>query len=364
MMNDEFYMRKALQLARRGLGKVSPNPMVGAVIVRDERIIGQGFHRRFGGPHAEVEAIGNAREDITGSTMYVTLEPCCHYKKKTPPCLDLLLQYDLKRVVIGTLDPNPQVNGKSVEVLKQRGIDVNYGVLAEECEKLNEAFFKWIRTGLPFVTLKLAQTLDGKIAAAGGDARWISSTSSLKLTHRLRSINDAVLIGIGTVVIDNPKLTVRNIRGRSPQRIVVDSTLKMPLTADILNEQNTAPTIIAATSAADADKITSLRAKDIEVLMIEKDDEGRAALNDLLKKLGQRNISSVLAEGGSAIATSLIKQNLIDKFIFIIAPKMMGTGVDSIGDLGIGRASEAIRLCIIKMYHSGDDLVIEAKRGK
>ena len=227
--NDEFYMKEALRLARRGLGKTSPNPMVGAVIVRDGNIIGKGHHRRYGGPHAEVEAIRDAQGDINGATMYVTLEPCCHYKKKTPPCLDLLLQYDLKKVVIGTLDPNPVVDGKSVEALRQRGIETISGVLGEECEKLNEVFFKWIRKGMPFVTLKLAQTIDGRIATDTGDARWISSEKSRKLAHKLRGTHDVVLIGVGTVMADNPQLTVRNVKGRNPQRIIVDSNLKIPL---------------------------------------------------------------------------------------------------------------------------------------
>ena len=198
-LSDEFYMKKALALARRGLGQTSPNPMVGALIVKSGKIIGQGYHRRFGGSHAEINAINSANSDINGATLYVTLEPCCHKKKKTPPCLDTLLKYKWKRIVIGTLDPNPKVNGRSIAILKQKGIETKVGVLEEECQSLNEAYFKYIRTGMPYVTLKFAQTLDGRIATSTGDSKWISSKPSLKWAHRLRSLHDAVLVGAGAV---------------------------------------------------------------------------------------------------------------------------------------------------------------------
>ena len=224
--HDEFFMRRALTLARRGLGRTSPNPMVGAVLVRQGEIVGEGYHRRYGGPHAEVEALRDAGENIAGATMYVTLEPCCHRGKKTPPCLDALLGRGLARVVIGTIDPNPEVSGRSVRALEGTGIETTVGVLEEECRRLNEAYFKYIQTRIPFVTLKVAQTLDGKIASSTGDARWISSEASRRLAHRLRSVHDAVLVGIGTVLADDPLLTVRLARGRNPLRVIVDSTLR------------------------------------------------------------------------------------------------------------------------------------------
>lgn len=361
-LNHDFYMKKALQLARKGLGKTSPNPMVGAVIVKDGNIIGQGYHQKYGGPHAEVEAVRNAQEAIEGATLYVTLEPCCHYRKKTPPCLDMLLQYNLKRVVIGALDPNPAVNGRSVNVLRQRGIDVEVGILGEECEKLNEVFFKWVKTGLPFVTLKLAQTLDGRIAAASGDSRWISSESSLKFAHKLRRTHDAVLIGAGTAVSDNPQLTVRRVRGRNPCRIVVDSSANVPLNLKVFSDNDRATTILATTRRADPHKCTLLKDRGVNVLVLDEDEKGTVQLTHLLKELGNRNISSVLVEGGSSLATSFIRNNLVDKFIIILAPKIMGKGIESVGDLNISKAAEALKLSFLKIYRSGQDVIIEAKR--
>jgi diaminohydroxyphosphoribosylaminopyrimidine deaminase/5-amino-6-(5-phosphoribosylamino)uracil reductase len=354
-------MRKALNLARRGLGKTSPNPMVGALIVRDGEIIGQGYHRRYGGDHAEINAIRDAKGDMSGATLYVTLEPCCHQGKKTPPCLDALLKYNLKRVVIGTVDPNPQVNGKSIEVLRERGIETKVGVLSEECYRLNEVYFKYIQTGVPFVTIKFAQTLDGRIASTTGDSRWISSEPSLKLAHKLRSFHDAVLVGVGTILRDDPQLTVRQVKGRNPIRIVTDSRLRIPLNSKILRDQEIAPTIIATTPQADRGKSSSLMQMGIETLMVEEDKEGKVDLKDLLKKLGQREFSSILVEGGATLITSLIQQELVDRFVVILAPKIMGKGIDAVGDLGISDVERALKLSLVKTYRSGDDLVIEAR---
>ena len=360
-LNDEYYMKKALQLARRGLGKTSPNPMVGAVIVRDGQIIGQGYHRQYGGPHAEVEAVQDAGGDINGGTLYVTLEPCCHHGKKTPPCLDMLLQYDLKRVVIGVLDPNPSVNGKSVEALRQRGIETTVGVRSEECDQLNEVFFKWVKTGMPFITLKYAQSIDGKIAATGGDSKWISSEPSLGFAHKLRGMHDAVMVGIGTILADDPQLTVRRVKGRSPLRVILDRELRIPQDSRILQDQDIAPTTIATTSKADSVKLSFLRKMDVDVLVIKEDEKGMIDLEVLFKKLGEMNVSSVLVEGGSGIATSLIKQNLVDKFIFVVAPKIMGKGIEAVGDLGIHSVSNSIKLTFRRTYRSGSDFIIEAR---
>jgi len=354
-------MRKALNLARGGLGKTSPNPMVGALIVRDGEIIGQGYHRRYGGDHAEINAIRAAKGDMSGATLYVTLEPCCHQGKKTPPCLDALLKYNLEMVVIGTVDPNPQVNGKSIEVLKERGIETKVGVLSEECYRLNEVYFKYIQTGIPFVTLKFAQTLDGRIASTTGDSRWISSQPSLKLAHKLRSFHDAVLVGVGTVLRDDPQLTVRQVKGRNPIRIVTDSRLRIPLNSKILRDQEIAPTIIATTSQADRGKLSSLMQMGIETLMVDEDKEGKVDLKDLLKKLGQRDFLSILVEGGATLITSLIRQELADKFVVILAPKIMGKGIDAVGDLGISDVERALKLSLVKTYRSGEDLIIEAR---
>ena len=359
-LNDEHYMKMALRLARRGLGKTSPNPMVGAVIVKNGRVIGKGYHERFGGPHAEINAIKNAGGKINGATLYVTLEPCCHQGKKTPPCLDTLLKYKWRRVVIGTTDPNPRVNGRSVGILKQRGIKTRTGVLDEECQKLNEVYFKYIQTGMPFVTLKCAQTLDGRIATTTGDSRWISSQPARKYAHMLRSQHDAVMVGVGTVLQDDPQLTVRLAKGRNPVRIVADSKLRIPLKAKILQEQEAARTIIATTSKADKKKLSTLKRMDIEVLTVKSDRAGDVDLKDLLEELGRRDISSVLAEGGAKTITSFLRQRLADRVIAIIAPKVMGKGVEAVGELGIRKVKQALRLSFQRVYRRGEDVIIEA----
>ncbi len=354
-------MKQALRLARRGLGQTSPNPMVGAVIVKNGKVIGQGYHERFGGPHAEINAINNAKGDLNGATLYVTLEPCCHQGKKTPPCLDTLLKYKWKRVVVGTIDPNPKVNGRSIEILKQKGIETKAGVLREECQSLNEVYFKYIQTGIPFVTLKYAQTLDGRIATATGDSRWISSGLSLKWAHRLRSVHDAVLVGVGTVLKDDPQMTVRLVRGRNPLRVVADSRLRIPMSSAILREQETAATIIAATTQADIEKKLALNVMGVEVMTVEEDSEGMVDLKDMLQKLGKKNISSVLVEGGATTITSFIRQGLTDKLVVIIAPKIVGKGVEAVGDLGIREVGRALKVSFDKVYRKGDDVVIEVK---
>ena len=360
-LNDEYYMKMALRLAQRGLGNTSPNPMVGALIVKGGKIIGRGYHKRFGGPHAEINAIREAKDDLNGATLYVTLEPCCHKGKKTPPCLDTLLKYNWKRVVIGTADPNPKVNGRSIEILRQKGIETKVGVLQEECRRLNEVYFKYIQTGTPFVTLKFAQTLDGRIATATGDSRWISSELSLKGAHRLRSLYDAVLVGVGTVLKDDPQLTVRLVKGRNPLRVVADSRLRIPLNSKILKDLEIAPTTIVTTPQADREKASSLKRMGIEVLMVEEDSEGMVDLKDLLQKLGKKNVSSVLVEGGATTITSFIRQELADTVIAIVAPKIMGKGVEAVGDLGILKVDRALKLSFDKVYRKGEDVIIEAR---
>ncbi len=359
-MHDEEYMKQALKLARKGLGKTSPNPMVGAVIVKDNRIISQGYHHYFGGKHAEVDALQGARGNVAGATIYVTLEPCCYYGK-TPPCTDALISHKIGRVVIGILDPNPQVNGRSVEILKQRGLEVKVGILEEECRRLNEPHFKYITTGLPFVTLKFAQTLDGRIATATGSSQWISSEKFRRLAHKLRATHDAVIVGIETVLADDPQLTVRLVRGRNPTRIILDSRLRIPLAARLIKSRELAPIIIATTSRADANKLTALRNLGIEVLVNNEDEAEEVDLNQLLKTLGERGISSALVEGGAGVITSLLRRNLADKVIIAIAPKIMGKGIEAVGELNIREVSQALKLSFKKIYRVGEDLVIEAK---
>jgi len=357
---DEEYMQLALRLARRGIGKTSPNPMVGAVIVKNGRIIGRGYHQHYGGPHAEIVALQNATEDVTSATLYVTLEPCCHYGK-TPPCIDAIIQSKIGRVVVGTLDPNPQVQGKSVARLTQQGIETSVGVLEEACRELNEAHFKYMRTGTPLVTLKCAQSIDGRIATATGDSQWISSEAFRRFAHRLRATHDAVMVGIDTVLADNPRLTVRLVKGRNPARVVLDSGLRMPLDAELIKTRDLAPVIIAATQRADREKTAQLRNYAVEVLLLPEDEQGEVDLRSLLRELGKRTISSVLVEGGAKVITSLLRQNLADKLVVAIAPKLLGRGIEAVGELDIRKVSQAITLTYRKVYRLGEDLVVEAR---
>jgi diaminohydroxyphosphoribosylaminopyrimidine deaminase/5-amino-6-(5-phosphoribosylamino)uracil reductase len=357
---DEDYMKQALRLARRGLGKTSPNPMVGAIIVKSNRIVGKGYHHYFGGKHAEVNALENAREDVNGATMYVNLEPCCHHGK-TPPCVDAIIQNNIAEVIVGTLDPHPEMRGKSLKILNRHCIKTRVGVLEEECRSLNEVYLKYMTSGIHFITVKFAQTLDGRIATATGNSQWLSSSASRRLAHRLRTHYDAVMVGIGTVITDDPQLTVRLVRGRNPTRIVLDSRLRVPLEAKVLTNQEAAPTIIATTSKAGNDKLTALRQMGIEVLIVPQDEQGNVALPHLLEALSKRGISSVLVEGGSEIITSLLRLKLADKLVVIVAPKLLGRGIEAVGDLNITEVGQALELSFSRTYHSGEDLVIEAK---
>jgi diaminohydroxyphosphoribosylaminopyrimidine deaminase/5-amino-6-(5-phosphoribosylamino)uracil reductase len=361
LATDEQYIRLALKMARRGLGKVSPNPMVGAVIVKRGRIIAQGYHRAFGADHAEVDAFKKATEDVRGATLYVTLEPCTHYGK-TPPCIDVIIQKKIGRVVIGMQDPDKRVNGRSITILKEKGIAVTAGVLESECQALNETYVKHRSTGLPFVTVKWAQTVDGRIATAQGRSRWIASPESLKLAHRLRATHDAILVGAGTVLKDDPELTTRLVKGRNPLRVVLDSNLKIPPEVKVFADQSAARTVVATTAWDAKEKLAALKATGLEVLITPPDPNGQVDLKALLKTLGERDISSVLVEGGAETITSFLRQGLADRVIAIIAPKIMGRGTDAVGELNITDMSQVYKLVFKKVYRSGEDIVVEGER--
>jgi diaminohydroxyphosphoribosylaminopyrimidine deaminase/5-amino-6-(5-phosphoribosylamino)uracil reductase len=361
-LTDERFMRRALRLARKGEGRVSPNPLVGAVIARDGRIIAEGYHRCCGENHAEINAIANAQESVAGATFYVTLEPCSHYGR-TPPCIEALLACRPGRVLIGTTDPNPLVSGKGIAALRNHGIETSTGILEKECRELNEVFFKYIRTGIPFVTLKFAQTLDGRIATTEGHSRWISSPASLKLAHRLRRVHDAVLVGAQTVLKDDPELTCRLVHGRNPLRIVLDSHLRTSPEARIFTPTQGARTIVAVTCGAEKKRRRLFEARGVEVLEIGKDGAGRVDLKELLTVLGKREISSLLIEGGAAVATSVLKDKLADRLIVVLAPKIVGTGINAVGDLGIRRMDAALHFSFQRVIRRGDDLIIDARIG-
>lgn len=359
-MNDEYYMKIALKLAARGRGYASPNPMVGAVIVKDNIIIGKGYHECCGKSHAEVNAIGKATQNVAGATLYVTLEPCCHYGK-TPPCTDLIIRHKIGRVVIGATDANPLVSCQGISCLKNAGIKTTTGVLENECLTLNEVFFHYMETGLPFVTVKYAQTLDGRIATANGRSQWISSPDSLTFAHKLRAEHDAILVGIGTVLSDNPSLTVRRVRGRNPVRIIVDSGLKISPETNAMKNLAEIPTWIATTKTSTDRKFRKLAAAGAELITVKADKHDHVDLNKLLPMLAGRNISSVLIEGGAQIITSALKQNLVDRLVAVIAPKIIGKGIEAVGDLNIRDLKNARLLSVRRVLKKGTDIIVDSR---
>lgn len=360
VLTDERFMRRALRLARKGEGSVSPNPLVGAVIVRAGRIIAEGYHHRYGESHAEINAIESATEPVEGATFYITLEPCTHYGK-TPPCVDALIACRPARIVVGTIDPNPLVSGKGIAALRNHGIETTTGVLEEACRRQNEIFFKFIRTGIPFVTVKFAQTLDGRIATATGHSRWISSPASRRFAHRLRNIHDAILVGAETVRKDDPELTCRLVRGTNPLRIILDSQLRTSPDARVFTDEAHARTIVATTHRATAERRRLFEEKGIETIRLGAGRTGQIDLRDLLNTLGKRRVSSLLVEGGSAVITSFLKENLADRLIVILAPRIVGEGLNSVGEMGIRQMDDALRLSFRRITRSGDDLILDAR---
>ena len=324
-------MQQALQIAAYAAGRTSPNPLVGAVIVKDGRVVGQGWHRKAGTEHAEIHALRQAGELAAGATIYVTLEPCSHYGR-TGPCSKALIDARIKRVVIAMLDPNPLVAGKGVAMLKAAGIEVETGLLQEQAERLNEVFLKWIMTKMPFTVMKTAMTLDGKIATAAGNSKWISNEVSRRRVHELRDVYDGILVGIGTVLADDPALTTRlaSKSGKNPLRIVVDSRARTPLTAKVVTDGQ-AETLIAVTVAAEAAKVEALRQAGVEVLVV--NDGQQVDLKQLFCLLGERGVCSIFVEGGARINYSLLKAGLVDKVYTFIAPKMVG-GSSAPGPVG------------------------------
>lgn len=359
---DIKFMRRALELASLGVGYAKPNPLVGAVIVRDGRIIGEGYHEVYGSHHAEINAFKSAAEDVNGATMYVTLEPCSHYGR-TPPCANAIVERGIKKVVIGLLDPNPLVAGKGIEILKNSGIEVVTGILEEEGKKLNEIFLKYITTKLPYGILKTAMTLDGKIASATGDSKWITNEFSRQHVHELRHRVSGIMVGIGTVLADDPELTTRlkNKNGVDPIRIIVDSTGKIPVDAKVLNLNSKAKTIIAATERADKQSIKRIVDKGADVIITPLKNN-RVDLSYLMQQLGQRGIDSVLIEGGGALNFSALEEGIVDKVISFIAPKIIG-GASSktpVGGDGISYIKNAIQLEDIQVSRFQEDIMIEA----
>lgn len=358
---DIKYMQIALELAKLGTGYTNPNPLVGAVIVKDDRIIGEGWHKAYGDHHAEVNAFLNAAEDVEGATMYVTLEPCSHYGK-TPPCAKAIVEKKIKKVVIGLKDPNPLVAGKGIEILQKAGIEVVTGVLEEEGRKLNEIFLKYITTKLPFCIMKTAMTLDGKIASFTGDSRWVTGEASRQYVHELRHRVAGIMVGIGTVLADDPSLTTRLEQGRGsdPIRIVADSSARIPLEAKVLNLESDKKTIIAVTEKAEKNKLKALEEKGAEVIVIPSKN-GKVNLALLMRKLGERKIDSILLEGGSELNYTALEDGIVDKVNAFIAPKILGSNSAKtpVGGLGKEYMRDAIKLRSIDVQRFGDDIMVE-----
>jgi diaminohydroxyphosphoribosylaminopyrimidine deaminase / 5-amino-6-(5-phosphoribosylamino)uracil reductase len=361
---DERFMRRTLELAAKALGRTSPNPVVGAVIVRNGRIIGEGFHRRAGLPHAEREALRRITETARGATIYVNLEPCSHYGR-TPPCADALIEAGIKRVVVGMVDPNPLVQGRGLRRLRRAGIAVATGVLREECERLNEDFVCFIRTGRPFVTLKLAASLDGRIAAASGDSQWISGEQSRRVVHELRNRVDAILVGAETVRNDDPRLTCRMRGGRDPLRVVLDGRLSIMPSARVCTQPSTAPTLIATSEDhGRGEKQAQLEAQGVQVVCL-PGKNGQVPLRPLLVELGRRGHKSVLIEGGGRIAAAALREGVVDKVLFFYAPLLLGgEGRAMIGPLGIDRVAAGQKLHTITVERIGKDILVAAYIGE
>ena len=352
-------MLRALRLARRG--RTSPNPMVGAVVVRDGGIVGEGFHPRAGEPHAEVFALRDAGEAARGATLYVTLEPCCHHGR-TPPCTQAIISAGISRVVAAMVDPNPVVGGKGIRELRDAGIEVTAGLLEDDARRLNEAHLKHITTGLPFFRLKMAATLDGKIATRTGDSQWVSGEASRRLVQRMRDRADAVVVGIETVMRDDPRLTVRRgerARTRQPVRVVVDSGARTPPSARLLDEPG--EVLIAVTERAPAADLRRLERRGARILSLDNRN-GRVDLTALAKELAARGLINVLVEGGGELAAGFVEAGLLDAVTFFVAPKIIGgrEAPTAIQGIGLATMAEAIGLNDIRAKRVGEDLCVEA----
>ncbi len=349
-------MREALRIARHAEGRTSPNPLVGAVVVRDGKIVAQGWHRKAGTPHAEIHALNMAGELSRGATLFVTLEPCSHFGR-TPPCARAIVDAGIKKVVAAMSDPNPKVAGRGFEILRAAGIEVEVGLLEDEARKLNEVFLKWVTKKLPFVTLKFACSLDGKIATVGGQSQWISCEESRKFSHGLRDLSDAILVGVGTVLADNPSLTTRLVDGKNPVRVIVDSNVRTPLDAKVVTDKS-ARTILATTSNAPPEKISSLKNHGVEI--ITAGDGQRVDLKILMRELAAREITSVLVEGGGTIHFAMLAAGLVDKIFAFVAPKIIGgsNALTAVEGTGFEKLSDAVNLENFSARQLGADFLL------
>lgn len=359
---DIFFMRRALALAEKGTGCVHPNPLVGAVLVKAGRVIGEGCHEKFGGPHAEVFAIEASKQDPRGATLYVTLEPCCHYGK-TGPCADLILKNGIQRVVIGSRDINPRVNGRGIQKLKKAGVKVVLGVLEKEAISLNRDFNHWMRRQTPYGVVKIAQSLDGKIATKSGESRWITGKEARDLSQTLRAASDAILVGVNTILNDDPLLSVRNgfeknKNFKMPFKVVLDRSLRTPLNANIFSKKSKGAVILATTSRAKKSRVAAFRKKAQVLVLPEK--HGRVDLGRLFKELAKKGIVSVLIEGGGEVVADVVKHGLAQELYAFVAPKIIGgrDAISAVGGEGIASLKRAIPLKSFSVGFAGEDLLL------
>lgn len=358
-MTDIEYMQVAIKLARKGCGWVNPNPMVGAVIVRDNKIIGQGYHQKYGTLHAERNAIASCEASPAGAALYVTLEPCCHCGK-TPPCTEAIIESGIRRVVIGSSDPNPLVAGKGVEMLRSYGIEVIENVLKDECDALNKSFFHYIQNGTPYVVMKYAMTLDGKIATRTGKSRWITGEAARQRVHEDRHSYSAIMVGVGTVIADNPLLTCRMENGRNPLRIVCDTSLRTPPQSKIVATANTVPTLIA-TVITDTNRHQPYLDAGCEILIVSQ-KENHIDLTNLMQRLGEKQIDSLLLEGGGTLNWSALQSGIVNKVQVYIAPKLFGgSGKTLVAGSGVDFPDEAFRLTRPTITLIGEDILLESE---
>lgn len=353
MRSHKKYMEMAIKLAERGRGGVSPNPMVGAIITKRNQIVGKGYHKRAGDVHAEIAALEMAQKKSSGGTLYVTLEPCSHWGK-TPPCTERIVQAGIREVIIGMKDPNPAVTG--YEELKFRGIKTKIGILEGECKKLNESYIAFQTHKRPHFTLKAATSLDGQIATSSGDSKYITCKEARKFVHEIRSRVDAVMVGINTIIKDNPRLDVRLVDGRNPVRIIVDTRLRLPENAKAL--KNPEQVIIATTSKAPKTKVKRLQQKGINILQV-KLKNSRVDLKSLAAELAKLEITSVMIEGGAKLSAQAIREGIVDKILFFISPSVIGKGLSALGDLGIKKIDKRINLKDVDSRKVGRDILIE-----
>ncbi len=358
-------MREALRLAERGRGHTSPNPMVGAVLVKGNRIIGRGFHRQAGGPHAEIVAIREAGKKARGATLYVNLEPCNHFGR-TPPCTDAIIKSRIKRVICAMIDQNPLNNGRGIRKLRANGTEVKVGLLEEESRKLNKPFIKYITEKMPFVTVKVAESLDGKIATYTGDSKWITGESARGFVHRLRKESDAILVGVNTIIKDDPLLTSRPYR-KFPIKVILDPELKTPLNAKIFSRKSPALVIIVTSAkylrAKRAQARVRLLNKSGGLVISERERNSRFNLRSLLKRLAGIEIVNLLVEGGGTTIASFIEERLVDRILFFIAPKIIGGryAITSVEGKGVDRISKAMRLKNIEVKNFKEDILISGE---